>query len=468
LLLQPQLKGEMIMSVPKTLVLSVSMVLFIAGVMPETISAAQCPCDIYAAGGTPCVSAHSTVRALYGAYNGPLYQVTRKSDKKTKDIGLRTPGGLVNAAVQDSFLAGTAGHITIIYDQSANANHLTPAPTGAWLPADTPALASNGAIMLNGFTVHGVYVDGKFPTSRSDTLSKAVGYRNNRTTGMPKGNEPEGMYMVVDAKRYSPYCCFDYGNAGTSNNVEGNGTMEALYFGNWGSMGHGAGVGPWILADFENGLFGGALNVDTNTKTITNVNFVMGMLKGDTINRFVLKAFDAQSGVSKSLYDGRRPIGYYPMKKSGAVILGIGGDNSHGGWGTFFEGAITRGFPSDATENAVLANIVTAGYGQTTTATLETGFAGGNAASLFMVDYSAQKGNVVIGYTLGAARKVSVRVFDLRGRPIAAIDDGVKAPGRHTAVWHARRAHAGIYVCCLSIDGIGNRAEKIIMGNRPR
>ncbi|WP_229691722.1 cellulose-binding domain-containing protein, partial [Sphaerisporangium melleum] len=28
------------------------------------------PCDIYAAGGTPCVAAHSTTRALYGAYNG--------------------------------------------------------------------------------------------------------------------------------------------------------------------------------------------------------------------------------------------------------------------------------------------------------------------------------------------------------------------------------------------------------------
>ena len=35
------------------------------------------PCDIYAAGGTPCVAAHSTVRALYGSYNGTLYQVRR-------------------------------------------------------------------------------------------------------------------------------------------------------------------------------------------------------------------------------------------------------------------------------------------------------------------------------------------------------------------------------------------------------
>ncbi|MGE5487902.1 MAG: arabinofuranosidase catalytic domain-containing protein, partial [bacterium] len=33
------------------------------------------PCDIYAAGGAPCVAAHSTTRALYASYNGPLYQV---------------------------------------------------------------------------------------------------------------------------------------------------------------------------------------------------------------------------------------------------------------------------------------------------------------------------------------------------------------------------------------------------------
>ena len=46
--------------------------------------AAKCPCDIYAAGGTPCAAAHSTVRALYATYNGPLYQVKRLSDLKTK------------------------------------------------------------------------------------------------------------------------------------------------------------------------------------------------------------------------------------------------------------------------------------------------------------------------------------------------------------------------------------------------
>jgi hypothetical protein len=49
------------------------------------------PCDIYTASGYPCVTAHSTTRALYASYNGPLYQVMRQSDSKTLDIGLVMP-----------------------------------------------------------------------------------------------------------------------------------------------------------------------------------------------------------------------------------------------------------------------------------------------------------------------------------------------------------------------------------------
>src|SRR4051812_39513555 len=49
-----------------------------------TPPAAERPCDIYAAGGTPCVAAHSTTRALYASYNGPLYAVKRLSDQKVR------------------------------------------------------------------------------------------------------------------------------------------------------------------------------------------------------------------------------------------------------------------------------------------------------------------------------------------------------------------------------------------------
>src|SRR5512142_2583545 len=66
-------------------------------------AAASLPCDIYAAAGTPCVAAHSTTRALFGAYGGSLYQVRRASDNATRDIGVSSAGGYANAAAQDAF-----------------------------------------------------------------------------------------------------------------------------------------------------------------------------------------------------------------------------------------------------------------------------------------------------------------------------------------------------------------------------
>src|ERR1700745_2558715 len=71
-------------------------------------AATQGPCDIYAANGTPCVAAHSTTRALFGSYSGPLYQVRRASDNATTNISPLSAGGVANAATQDSFCAGTS------------------------------------------------------------------------------------------------------------------------------------------------------------------------------------------------------------------------------------------------------------------------------------------------------------------------------------------------------------------------
>lgn len=44
-------------------------------------------------------------------------------------------------------------------------------------------------------------------------------------------------------------------------------------------------------------------------------------------------------------------------------MLGTGGDNSNRSIGSFFEGAMTAGLPSDLADDAVQANIVSVGYG---------------------------------------------------------------------------------------------------------
>ena len=89
------------------------------------------------------------------------------------------------------------------------------------------------------------------------------------------------------------------------------------------------------------------------------------MLKGDSGNHYAIKVGDAQRGGSLvTTVDGPRPKpSYAPMKKQGAIILGIGGDNSPWGAGLFYEGAMTTGYASDATEALVHQNIVDAAYG---------------------------------------------------------------------------------------------------------
>ena len=156
------------------------------------------PCDIYAAVNTPCAAAHSTVRALYSAYTGPLYQLRKKSDSSVKDVPVGA-GGFVDISGHDSFCpSGTACTISILYDQSPNKNDLKKSGTALWLKnGGNEADASLGKITVGGHVAHGIYVDNDGGTA------KDVAYRNNATKGMATGDQPEAMYMVLDGKRFS-------------------------------------------------------------------------------------------------------------------------------------------------------------------------------------------------------------------------------------------------------------------------
>lgn len=309
-------------------------------------------CDIYASGGTPCVAAHSTVRALFGSYSGRLYQVQRASDGSTTDISTMPSSVYANAATQNSFCSGTSCIISKIYDQSSYHNDLAiEGPGGAAPTPDSGASATALPITIHGNQAYGV------------SVTYAVGYRNNATTGVAKGASPEGMYMVTSGTNVNNACCFDYGNAEESSTDTGNGHMDAINFGTACIFGPCSGSGPWVEADLENGQYMG------NGSNLGNVSmtsaFVTAMLKNNGQNTFALKGGNAQSGGLTTDYSGTLPTinpGYIPMNLEGAVVLGTGGDNSDNGVGSFFEGAMTSGYPTDATENAVQANITAAGY----------------------------------------------------------------------------------------------------------
>lgn len=311
------------------------------------------PCNIYAAGGTPCVAAYSTVRALYRTYRGPLYQVRRISDGATAEIGPLKPGGYADATVQNRFCAGTLCTITRIYDQSPYHNDLGVGPRGGNGGPDAAAIANALPVMVGGHHVYGV------------SVQAGVGYRNDGTKGVPTGSQPQGAYMVTSATHVDGLCCFDFGNAETSATDNGNGHMDAINFGTECWFAPCSGSGPWVQADLENGLFAGGNGSDLNNKGNAST-FVTAMLQNNGTTTYAIRDGNAQAGQLTTAYSGPLPDigGYTPMHQEGAVILGTGGDNSNASDGFFFEGVITAGYPSAATDNAVQANIVAAGYRQ--------------------------------------------------------------------------------------------------------
>jgi hypothetical protein len=341
----------------KSLLSAGAAVALAGGLLSATSGTAQAasslPCDIYASAGTPCVAAHSTVRALYAAYKGPLYQVKRASDGKTLNIRTLHPGGYANAAAQNAFCAGTSCIITEIYDQSPEHNNLTIEGPGQRGGRDAGANAAALPVTVGGHHVYGVYV------------RAGVGYRDNSTKGVAAGGSPQGEYMVASGRHVNNQCCFDYGNAETNSRDNGNGHMDAINFSTkcffspcWGS-------GPWVHADLENGLFAGANGSDTNNKGNASA-FVTAMVKSNGKTTYAIKGGNAQSGRLTTWYYGPLPRrgGYAPLHQEGAIVLGTGGDNSRRSIGSFFEGVMTSGYPTRAADNAVQANIVSVHYGK--------------------------------------------------------------------------------------------------------
>lgn len=318
------------------------------------------PCDIYAKAGAPCVAAHSTTRALYAAYDGPLYQVMRQSDGKTRDIGVVQDAGYANAAAQDAFCVHTYCWITILYDQSGKRNHLVQAPRGTWTgPAlggmDNLPLADLAPVTVMGHKVYGVYI------------APGMGLRLNDTHGVPVDDQAGGQYAVINGHHYNGACCFDYGNGEIDSIDDDNGTMEAIYFGNAKGWYRGSGAGPWVMADHENNLVG-CVN-DDKSKLCANLptldsRFITAVTKGKP-GHWATLGGDAQRGQLAVMYEGRRiDASYDPMRKQGAVILGNGGDNSTASQGTFYEGAMTapRTYPSNETDQRVAQNVAAVRY----------------------------------------------------------------------------------------------------------
>jgi hypothetical protein len=379
------------------------------------------PCDVYAAAKTPCVAAHSSTRAMYASYNGPLYQVMRQSDGKTLDIGVVQPsatdaGGYADAAKQDAFCANTYCWITTLYDQSGHHNEVTQAPRG---PAGTPMVmggfnnvpvADWAPVTVMGHKVYGVFI------------VPGMGLRNDNPHGTAVDDQAEGQYWVVNGHHYNGGCCFDYGNGETDSRDDGDGTMETTYFGNANVWYHGPAPGPWIMSDQENNLVGCVTDSPNNKNCDIPVipwRFVAATMDGEP-HHWRTMGGDAQRGEMQIIYDGKRVQNtrnsYDPMRKQGAIILGNGGDNSNGSQGTFYEGAMTAAntFPPRETNEKLQANIVAAKY---------------DVARLSITPASATDTPPGLQtFSPGSSQDTTVTFKNVTGAPVSDVNLSISAP----------------------------------------
>jgi non-reducing end alpha-L-arabinofuranosidase len=327
-----------------------------------TTSPGTGPCDIYAAAspGAPCVAAYSMVRVLASAYRGPLYQVRKGGGSNntgtggtTQDIGAKD--GFADSAAQETFCGTDSCTVSILYDQSGEGNDLTVAKkgcaTGTASADDYESSAKKSSLTVSGHKVYALY------------MNAHEGYRNNTTKGMPTGSVAQGIYEVVDGKHFGTACCWEFGNATTDNCYGGSGMTNALFFGA-GYPSTSASSLPIFTGDFGTGPWvrdcGGGIPETPPCNPTVAYNYAMGVLKTNA-TKCAIRFGNAQSGSLETAYDGALPVTLGSMK--GGIILGIGTDNSNSSQGTFFEGAITSGSPSNATDDAVLKNVQAVGYG---------------------------------------------------------------------------------------------------------
>ncbi len=333
------------------------------------------PCDVYAAGNTPCVSAYSLVRALSSSYAGPLYQVRRGAPNalqntgvggQTQDIGILA-NGFADDAAHAAFCGTQTCTVSVLYDQSGQGNHLTVAKAGCYTgtASEDDWESTTVALRVGGNDVRGLFMEAH------------EGYRNNDAVNTPEGQDETNVYMVAAGTASRPLppsgCCWNFGIASRDNCYGPTGMMHALFLGTayWG---RGAGNGPWFMGDFEAGVWAGGIRGRIDGSEPYDVNpsnpsmtmaYAFGILKSRP-NNYALRMGDVQQGALTTAYDGPTPTAMNgSWKMEGGIVLGIGGDNSNSSaGGTFFEGAITAGRPSNETDEAVFQNVRAARYGE--------------------------------------------------------------------------------------------------------
>jgi non-reducing end alpha-L-arabinofuranosidase len=352
-------------------ILPAVVVLIFAALTATPSAHAQGPCDVLSNNGTPCAAAYSTIRLLSQHYSTPLYQVTNTATNQTLDIKAGA-SGFANSAAQDSFCVNATCTITKIYDQTGNGVVLTLATSNSnsfqYVPGgDSASLATASPLIAAGHRVYGVYI------------APGDGYRNdtNPTKSIPTGSSPQGVYMVANAltevyHNGAQQCCFDFGNAETDDDNGGPGTMDAVSL-MCDIVSGEQSCQPTVQADLEDGAYALIQNNSASQFVMaaaSNGGVATGNLQtwwGDAAQSGSLSTNGpvSLSSLSPEFGGNGQADQYAPMHQEGAVLLGIGGDNSIRAAGEFYEGVITQGAPSQTVWAQILSNAQGSSYQST-------------------------------------------------------------------------------------------------------
>jgi len=247
--------------------------------------------------------------------------------------------------------------ITIVYDQSGHGNDLAYQGPGGAGGSDTPASATGQSLTLAGNKAYALFIN---PGNSY--------WHNGSASGMPTGSQPQGAYMVTSGTHVNSGCLLRLRQQReTDRRADGAGAMDAISFSTSCWFGGCSGSGPWVQADLEFGLYsGGSQGLEPEPAGLHQHLRHRGAQEQRHQSVRAQRRQRPNPGGLTTLWNGALPPGYSPMKQQGAIILGSGGDCCNGNTnlsiGTFYEGAIVAGYPSDATDNAVQADITSAGY----------------------------------------------------------------------------------------------------------
>ena len=66
-------------------------------------------------------------------------------------------------------------------------------------------------------------------------------------------------------------------------------------------------------------------------------------------------------------------------------------------------------------------------------------------------------------YSVGTSSRISLRIYDLLGREVAMLVDGVKDPGNYRVTWNAATVASGMYIYTILASPMDRTSNKIFM-----